>query len=180
MSQVPRDSTVTLNRADVYPVKTMTESRDVIAVRLGDGKAQTRMIEVESTWRPGEPMFVGEVAGQAVAMQVKRKSDTYNIVHRGANAAITVRRPRIAALATYMLFKAPPDTSKLLLCPMPGLVVSITTTVGQEVKAGEPLAVVEAMKMENVLRAERDGKIKRVAAKAGDSLPVDAVILEFE
>jgi propionyl-CoA carboxylase alpha chain len=123
---------------------------------------------------------LGEVAGQPVAMQVKRKSDTYSIVHRGANAAITVRRPRIAALSTYMLFKAPPDTSKLLLCPMPGLVVSITAKPGQEVKAGEPLAVVEAMKMENVLRAERDGIIKRVAAKPGDSLPVDAVILEFE
>ncbi len=79
-----------------------------------------------------------------------------------------------------MLFKPPPDTSKLLLCPMPGLVVSIAAQLGQEVKAGEPLAVVEAMKMENVLRAERDGRIKRIACKPGDSLPVDAVILEFE
>ena len=174
-----KEWTVTLNSADVYAARTMTEGRDVVAVRLGDGKA-SRMIEVESTWRPGEPVFLGEVAGHPVAMQVKRKSDTYALVHRGASAAITVRRPRIAALSTYMLFKAPPDTSKLLLCPMPGLVVSIAATVGQEVKAGEPLAVVEAMKMENVLRAERDGVIKRIAAKPGDSLPVDAVILEFE
>jgi propionyl-CoA carboxylase alpha chain len=93
---------------------------------------------------------------------------------------ISVRRPRVAALAAHMLFKPPPDTSKLLLCPMPGLVVSIAAEVGQEVKAGETLAVVEAMKMENVLRAERDGRVKRITAKPGDSLPVDAVILEFE
>jgi propionyl-CoA carboxylase alpha chain len=95
-------------------------------------------------------------------------------------AAISVRRPRVAALASHMLIKVPPDTSKFLLCPMPGLVVSINAHVGQEVKMGETLAVVEAMKMENVLRAERDGIVKRIAAKAGDSLPVDAVILEFE
>ncbi|MEQ1863936.1 MAG: biotin/lipoyl-containing protein, partial [Micropepsaceae bacterium] len=128
----------------------------------------------------GEPVFTGEVAGVPIAMQVSRKSDIYRIVHRGATAAISVRRPRVAALAAHMLVKAPPDTSKFLLCPMPGLVVSIAAQVGQDVKAGETLAVVEAMKMENVLRAERDGVIKRIAAKAGDSLPVDAVILEFE
>jgi propionyl-CoA carboxylase alpha chain len=179
IGHVPRDWTVTLNRADVYPAKTMTEGRDVIAVRLGDGKA-SRMIEVESSWKPGESVFSGDVAGQAVAMQVSRRSDLFRIVHRGATAVISVRRPRVATLAAHMLVKPPPDTSKLLLCPMPGLVVSIAAHLGQEVKAGETLAVVEAMKMENVLRAERDGVIKRIAAKPGDSLPVDAVILEFE
>ncbi|MCB1481617.1 MAG: DUF2118 domain-containing protein [Rhodobiaceae bacterium] len=76
--------------------------------------------------------------------------------------------------------KVPPDTSKMLLCPMPGLVVSIAVEEGQEVKAGETLAVVEAMKMENVLRAERDGTVSAIHAKAGDSLAVDAVIMEFE
>jgi propionyl-CoA carboxylase alpha chain len=177
-SAVPRDWTVTVNTTDILSVKTMTEGRDVIAVRLGDGKS-SRMVEVESSWKPGETVFSGEVAGQAVAMQVARRGDVFRMVHRGASASITVRRPRVAALAAHMLFKPPPDTSKLLLCPMPGLVVSIAAEVGQEVKAGQPLAVVEAMKMENVLKAERDGVIKRVAAKAGDSLPVDAVILEF-
>ena len=113
-------------------------------------------------------------------MQVTRKSDRYRLVHRGATATISVRRPRIATLAAYMLEKPAPDTSKFLLCPMPGLVVSIHAKVGQDVKAGETLAVVEAMKMENVLRAERDGVVKRIAANQGDSLPVDAVILEFE
>ena len=176
---VPKEWTVSLNAADVFSVRTMTEGRDVIAVRLGDGKT-SRMVEVESSWKPGEPVFVGEVAGLPVAMQVSRKSDLYQVVHRGATASISVRRPRIAALAGHMLEKPVPDTSKFLLCPMPGLVVSIHAQEGQEVKAGETLAVVEAMKMENVLRAERDGTIKRVAAKPGDSLPVDAVIMEFQ
>jgi propionyl-CoA carboxylase alpha chain len=177
-SPVPRDWTVTVNTTDILSVKTMTEGRDVIAVRLGDGKS-SRMVEVESSWKPGEAVFSGEVGGQAVAMQVTRRGDVFRIVHRGAHANISVRRPRVAALAAHMIVKPPPDTSKFLLCPMPGLVVSIAAEVGQEVKAGQPLAVVEAMKMENVLRAERDGTIKRVAAKPGDSLPVDAVILEF-
>ncbi|MFN9356847.1 MAG: biotin/lipoyl-containing protein, partial [Alphaproteobacteria bacterium] len=114
------------------------------------------------------------------AMQVTRKSDQYRLMHRGATATISVRRPRVAALAGHMIEKPPADTSKQLLCPMPGLVISIQVQVGQDVKAGEVLAVVEAMKMENVLRAERDGVVKRIAAKPGDSLPVDAVILEFE
>jgi propionyl-CoA carboxylase alpha chain len=113
-------------------------------------------------------------------MQVTRKSDQYRLMHRGATAVISVRRPRVAALAGHMIEKPPADTSKQLLCPMPGLVISIQVQVGQDVKAGEVLAVVEAMKMENVLRAERDGVVKRIAAKPGDSLPVDAVILEFE
>jgi propionyl-CoA carboxylase alpha chain len=90
-----------------------------------------------------------------------------------------VLSPRAAELSSHMLEKKAPDTSKFLLCPMPGLVVSINVTEGQKVKAGEPLAVVEAMKMENVLRAERDVKVTKVNAKKGDSLAVDAVIMEF-
>ncbi len=89
-------------------------------------------------------------------------------------------RPKTAELNALMPEKLPPDTSKMLLCPMPGLVVSISVEEGQEVKAGETLAVVEAMKMENVLRAERDVVISAVKAKPGDSLAVDAVIMEFE
>jgi propionyl-CoA carboxylase alpha chain len=177
---VEKEWTVTLNRADVFAVRTMTEGRDVVAVRLGEGKQSPRMVEVESSWKPGEPVFTGEVGGMPVALQVARKFDMWRIVHRGATALVNVRRPRVAALSLHMLFKPPADTSKLLLCPMPGLVVSISALVGQEVKVGEVLAVVEAMKMENVLRAERDGIIKRIAAKPGDSLPVDAVILEYE
>jgi propionyl-CoA carboxylase alpha chain len=90
-----------------------------------------------------------------------------------------VMTPHIAEMDRLMPIKLPPDTSKMLLCPMPGLVVSINVTEGQEVKAGETLAVVEAMKMENVLRAERDGVISAVRAEAGDSLVVDQPIIEF-
>ena len=176
---IGKEWTVGINNQDAVPVRTMTEGRDVVAVRLGEGKF-SRMVEVESAWKPGEQVFLGEVAGQALAMQVSRKSDQYRLMHRGATATISVRRPRIAALAAHMIEKPPADTSKQLLCPMPGLVISLNAQVGQDVKAGEVLAVVEAMKMENVLRAERDGVVKRVAAKPGDSLPVDAVILEFE
>jgi propionyl-CoA carboxylase alpha chain len=175
---IPKEWTVGINNVDQLAVRTMTEGKDVVAVRLGEGK-NTRLIEVESSWKPGEAVFVGEVAGTAIAMQVTRKSDQYRLMHRGATALVTVRRPRIAALAAYMLEKPAADTSKFLLCPMPGLVISIAVHEGQDVKAGETLAVVEAMKMENVLKAERDGVVKKISAKPGDSLPVDAVILEF-
>jgi propionyl-CoA carboxylase alpha chain len=94
-------------------------------------------------------------------------------------ASAIVRTTRAAELAGLMLKKVAADTSKLLLCPMPGLIVSVNVEAGQDVKAGETLAVVEAMKMENVLTAEHDGKVKKVNAKKGDSLALDDVILEF-
>ena len=101
------------------------------------------------------------------------------IAWRGMSATRVAMLPRTAELERLMPVKQPPDTSKLLLCPMPGLVVSIAVAEGQEVKAGETLAVVEAMKMENVLRAERDLTVAKINAKPGDSLAVDAVIMEF-
>ena len=91
-----------------------------------------------------------------------------------------VRSPRVAELAKLMPVKLPPDTSKMLLCPMPGVVTSVLVKEGDVVEAGQPLATVEAMKMENVLRAERKGAVKRIAAAAGESLAVDELIMEFE
>ena len=102
-----------------------------------------------------------------------------NLAYRGIQAPVRVYTEREAALAALMPEKAAADMSKFLLCPMPGLVKALHVAEGAEVKAGDTLAVVEAMKMENVLRAERDGVVKKVNAKAGDSLAVDAVILEF-
>jgi propionyl-CoA carboxylase alpha chain len=99
---------------------------------------------------------------------------------RGADLKVHVRTPRQHALAGLMLEKAPPDTSKYLLCPMPGLVVKIAVEEGQEVQEGQALATVEAMKMENILKAERRGVVKKIKASAGASLKVDDVILEFE
>ena len=101
------------------------------------------------------------------------------LIYRGIEVAARVFTPREAALMTLMLVKEKPDTSKFLLCPMPGLVMSLHVSVGQEVVTGDTLCVVEAMKMENVLKAERDGTVGKVLVKPGDSLNVDAVILEF-
>jgi propionyl-CoA carboxylase alpha chain len=130
-------------------------------------------------WRPGEVVMHIIEEGQRYAVQIARKAGGYELIHGGARSLVTVRSRIAAELAALMPEKAAPDTSKLLLCPMPGLVVSVNVGEGQDVKAGETLAVVEAMKMENVLSAERDGTIKKINAKKGDSLALDDVILEF-
>ena len=103
----------------------------------------------------------------------------YKLTHAGSELMMQVLTPRAAALARFMPVKVPPDMSRFLLSPMPGLLVSLAVTAGQEVKAGQELAVVEAMKMENLLRAERDGKVAKLHAAPGDSLAVDQVIVEF-
>ena len=136
-------------------------------------------VVVESDWAPGQNVFRGFIDGAPFVAQIVKTMDGYRLWHRGASVLAKVLTPQAAQLAHHMVERIAPDTSKYLLCPMPGLVVSINVVEGQEVKAGEPLAVVEAMKMENVLRAEKDGVVSKVNAKKGDSLAVDAVILEF-
>jgi len=135
--------------------------------------------ELRSGWKPGEPVWNGVFDDEAIAVQVRLRLNGVALAHRGVAADALVYTRREAALAALMPVKEQAGAGKQLLCPMPGLVVSIAVTAGQEVKAGEALAVVEAMKMENVLRAERDATVAKVLAKAGDSLAVDAVILEF-
>ncbi len=152
-----------------------------IAVRfLGpDGKpGEARMLA--SAWKPGEPVWSGTIDEKPVAVQVRAIPNGFVLAHHGVEARTFVYTEREAAAARLMPAKVIGDSGKKLHCPMPGLVVAIAVSVGQEVKAGETLAVVEAMKMENVLRAERDGVVKAIHAKKGDSLAVDAVILEFE
>jgi propionyl-CoA carboxylase alpha chain len=136
-------------------------------------------VTVVSDWRPGDPVWVGVVGGRPVSIQVRPVQNGNRLAWNGLSVTAKAMLPRTAELEKLMPVKVPPDTSKLLLCPMPGLVVSIAVNEGQEVKAGETLAVVEAMKMENVLRAERDLTVAKLKAKAGDSLAVDAVIMEF-
>jgi propionyl-CoA carboxylase alpha chain len=136
-------------------------------------------LEVQSDWWPGDPVWTGMVHGRPVSVQVRPILNGYDLASRGLRARAHVYTEREAALAALMPEKAPPDTSKLLLCPMPGQVKAIHVAVGQEVKTGEALCVVEAMKMENILRAEREAVVKAVKAKPGDSLAVDAVIMEF-
>ncbi|MGE0698908.1 MAG: biotin/lipoyl-containing protein, partial [Hyphomicrobiaceae bacterium] len=149
-------------------------------VRLGgqDGsKGET--VEIVSTWWPGQPVWTGRVGDRELSLQVKPILNGVSLAWRGMSVAAHVYTEREAALVALMPEKVAADTSKLLLCPMPGLVKAVHVTAGQEVKAGDALAVVEAMKMENILRAERDAVVKSVNAKAGDSLAVDAVIMEF-
>ena len=144
-----------------------------------DGSARRSMI-VTSDWWPGMPVWSGTVDGRQVAVQVRPIANGYDLTYSGIDLPVYVYTAREAELAALMPMKIPPDLSKYLLCPMPGLVVRIDVEEGQKVKAGDPLCIVEAMKMENVLRAEKDGVVASVNAAAGDSMAVDEVILEFE
>jgi propionyl-CoA carboxylase alpha chain len=149
-------------------------------VTLVDAKSIRRAaLDVDADWWPGNPVWRGQVGERRVAVQVRPILNGYDLACRGTRAKVRVYTEREAALAALMPEKKPPDTSRLLLCPMPGLVKAINVTEGQEVKSGEALCVVEAMKMENLLRAERDAVVKSIKAKPGDSLAVDAVIMEF-
>jgi len=170
---VTQDSRVVmLNRAPV--AVTIGGGSDGFGVRIGD-----RTIDVKTGWQPGEPLVHAVVDGHHIVVQVDVVGSGWRLTHEGGQAEALVLTPRQAELYALMPVKAAPDTSKFLLSPMPGLLASVAVTEGQEVKAGEALAVVEAMKMENVLRATRDGTVKVLHAKAGDSLRVDQKILEF-
>ena len=120
------------------------------------------------------------VDGSPLVMKVAKIPGGFRLRLRGADLKVHVRTPRQAELAALMPVKLPPDTSRFLLCPMPGLVVKISVAEGDEVQEGQALATVEAMKMENILRAVRRGIVKRLAASPGASLRVDDVIMEFE
>jgi len=132
-----------------------------------------------SEWIPGEPVWQGTIDGKFVAIQVRPVNNGFRLTHQGFEVPIYVFTETEATSARLMPVVSAADTGKKLLCPMPGLVVSIAVAEGQEVKAGETLAVVEAMKMQNVLRAERDGTVKKIHAAPGATLAVDALILEF-
>jgi propionyl-CoA carboxylase alpha chain len=153
---------------------------DAIAVRFvdADGKVGNAHL-LQSSWTPGDPVWQGTIDGQVVAVQARPIANGIRLAHQGVEVPVYVWTEAEAASARLMPVTTASDTGKKLLCPMPGLVVSIAVTEGQEVKAGETLAVVEAMKMQNVLRAERDGTVKKVHASAGATLAVDALILEF-
>ncbi len=146
------------------------------SVRFADGA----VCRVESTWTPGQPLARLIVDGALLVMKVAKIPMGFRLRHRGADLRVHVRTPRQATLAALMPEKLPPDTSRFLLCPMPGLIVRINVAVGDEVQEGQALATVEAMKMENILKAERRGVVKAIAAVAGASLRVDDVIMEFE
>ncbi|GEP55157.1 acetyl/propionyl-CoA carboxylase subunit alpha [Reyranella soli] len=169
----PDDSKVVmLNREPV--ALTVAGEHGRFTVTAGD-----RKIAIETGWLPGEPLLHTMIDGEHVVVQIDAVGSGWRLFNEGGQAEALVLTPRQAELYAKMPVKAAPDTSKFLLSPMPGLLASVAVSEGQEVKAGEALAVVEAMKMENVLRAVRDGTVKTLHAKAGDSLRVDQKIIEF-
>ncbi len=139
-----------------------------------------KSLSVRSEWRLGEPLFVGTINGKLVSVQLERVGTKYRLTHSGVQADVLVLTEHAARMQAMMPVKAPPDLSKFLLSPMPGLLAEVAVAPGQKVKGGEKLAVIEAMKMENVLRAEHDAVVKSVLAKTGDSLAVDQPIIEFQ
>ncbi|WP_085933491.1 acetyl-CoA carboxylase biotin carboxylase subunit [Enhydrobacter aerosaccus] len=163
---------VLLNRQPIA----LSVSRDSYGYTI---QVEDRRITVETNWAPGEPLVHAKVDGETIAAQVDPAGSGWRLFHGGGHAEALVLTPRQAELYGLMPVKAAPDTSKFLLSPMPGLLASVAVAEGQEVKAGDALAVVEAMKMENVLRAVQDGTVKTLHAKAGDSLKVDQKIIEF-
>jgi propionyl-CoA carboxylase alpha chain len=151
-------------------------------VTLGEGHALVdgERVEGRLDWEPGDTMATATANGAALGIIVAKRRSGWLLTTRGARHQVTVYPAHIAALSRHMIEKVPPDLSRYLICPMPGLLTALNVTVGDKVEAGQPLAVVEAMKMENILRAGKSGTVKSVSAKPGDSLAVDAVILEFE
>jgi propionyl-CoA carboxylase alpha chain len=172
---VGRDWVVRLNASAEFPVSLREEGgRTVVSFEEGPSMA------VASQWLPGRGHARFDIDGRAVGVKVSAVNSALRLRWKGIDLKAHVRSPRVAELSRLMPQKLPPDTSKMLLCPMPGVVTAIHVKEGDTVEDGQPLAVVEAMKMENVLRAERRGTVSRVAVEAGASLAVDEMILEFE
>ena len=157
-----------------YPL-VATHTKGGMSITHGD-----KTYDIVSDWSFGDPLLTGTVNGKPICLQIERNGITYRISHFGLQIAPIVMTPRAAHLLSLMPEKAPPDLSKFLISPMPGLLREVAAVEGQEVKAGEKLVVIEAMKMENILRAEHDVKVKKVVVQPGASLSVDEVIIEFE
>lgn len=152
----------------------------------GEGDVTVEMLDearalslTDIDWRPGKPVFKAALDGKAFTVQVAPAAEGFDIRHRAAKARVLVLTPRSADLHDKLPEKQAADTSKLVLSPMPGLVVSMDVTTGQQVREGEIVCVLEAMKMQNIIRAERDGVVKAVNAKGGDPVAADEVLVEF-
>ncbi len=172
--KVGEDWVVTLG-GQTYPVAIKADTQGSTIV-FEDGE----QLRVASDWTPGDSLATLSVNDAPLVLKTSKVTGGFRIRHRGADLKVHVRTPRQAALAAMMPEKLPPDTSKMLLCPMPGLIVSVAVEAGDEVQEGQALCTVEAMKMENVLRAEKKAIVSKINAGPGDSLAVDEVIMEFE
>ncbi|MDO1584980.1 acetyl-CoA carboxylase biotin carboxylase subunit [Rhizobium oryzicola] len=162
---------------DVSHAVTLSGGADAEAVTFSQGG---ETVTVAASWHPGQTHAHFRLNGNKLGVKVDLIGSAIRLRANGMDVLARVRSPRVAELAKLMPVKLPPDTSKMLLCPMPGVITGVAVKVGDTVEAGQTLATVEAMKMENVLKAERKGVVKRVAASAGQSLAVDELIMEFE
>jgi propionyl-CoA carboxylase alpha chain len=171
--QPPTSWSVQLD-AEILAVEIVTSGADGLEVQVA-GQA----LPLELDWRPGAPLARAAVGGRALVAQVDPVLEGYRLTHGGAELTVLVRSRRAAEYAARMPAKVAPDTSRLVKSPMPGLIVSIAVTSGQDVKAGQELCILEAMKMENVLRAERDGVLSEVKVKVRDTVAADQVLMTF-
>jgi propionyl-CoA carboxylase alpha chain len=170
---VPTEWVVVMNN-EHHPVT-------IVAAQGGhDVEYNGKTFAVRSNWEFGQHLFSGTINGEEIFVQVERDRQTYRLFHGGSQADVSIVTPRAAELLKYMLVKAKPDMSRFLLSPMPGLLVSVAVKEGDAVNAGEELAVVEAMKMENTLYAQRDGVVAKINYQPGASLAVDDKIMELE
>ena len=171
-----REDWVVLVGARSRKVRLAAEDGGLSVALLDEGRT-LRLAGID--WRPGQALFRARLDGEAFTVQVAPAAEGFHVRHRAARCRVRVLTPRSAELHERLPERAPADTSRLILSPMPGLVVSIAVRPGQAVKTGDTVAVVEAMKMQNILRAERDGVVKSVGAQAGDSIAADDVLVEF-
>ncbi|MFD1197047.1 acetyl-CoA carboxylase biotin carboxylase subunit [Brucella gallinifaecis] len=165
----------------------ITLGNHYIPIRIVEGEGGTVInftnglsLPVASDWHPGNQLGSFTVDGKSIAVKILRSRTGWRLRWRGIDTIAHIRKPHVAELAKLMPVKLPPDTSKMLLCPMPGVITSVLVKDGETVEAGQPLATVEAMKMENLLRSERRTTVKRIATQEGASLAVDELIMEFE
>ncbi|MDJ0859056.1 MAG: acetyl/propionyl/methylcrotonyl-CoA carboxylase subunit alpha [Dinoroseobacter sp.] len=169
------DDWVVFLQGQEFPVA-IAADKDGSTVTFEDGE----VLRVTSNWTPGDSLAELNVNDRRTVLKVDKITSGFRLRFRGADLKVHVRSPRQAEFARMMPEKLPPDMSKMLLCPMPGLIVKVDVEVGDEVQEGQALCTVEAMKMENILRAEKSGTVSKINAGAGDSLAVDDVIMEFE
>ena len=154
----------------------MTYEGGVTDISYGDGISHI----VASNWQPGLTLATFTINGQPISVKVSRSGTGWRLRFRGIDMVHRVMTPRVFELSQFMPVKKVADTSKQLLCPMPGVITQILVKEGATVEAGQPLATVEAMKMENMLKAERKSVVQSIKVEAGQSLAVDEVIMEFE
>lgn len=155
-----------------------------VSLELGEGEATVKIGKKShafvTDWVPGHPLVEGVLDGLPIAVKVAAQTEGYLVRHRGVRLHALVCTPIAAEMHKRLPEKEKPDLSKLIISPMPGLVVSVDVTVGQDVQEGEAVCIVEAMKMQNIIRAEADGTVKSINVGAGDSVAADEIMVEFE